>query len=101
MLKGGWLVVVRICVGSSEGMGVLVGAEITFTWTQICPVDDFPRPKRLPVLSSNDHTPLYLLGVMGATKLMDMSIVSSGETSLGMFMESTAPILSPPIKTNL
>ena len=31
MLKGGWLVVVMACVGSSEGMGVLVGAEITFT----------------------------------------------------------------------
>ena len=32
---------------------------------------------------------------------MDISIVSSGATSLGSVMKSKASILSPPMKTNL
>jgi len=57
-MNGGAGVAVLVCVGSAEGVGVLVGASMTVTCTQISPVEFVPRPKCLPLLSSNDQIPL-------------------------------------------
>lgn len=49
---------VLVCVDSGDGVGVFVGANITFTCTQICPLPDEPSPNCFPSASSNDQIPL-------------------------------------------
>ena len=92
-----------VCVdcGTSDAVALMSGAGNTFTCTQIWPFADAPSPNCFPVLSSNDQLPLYVPGMAGAVKSMEMSMVSSGATVFGSVNDSTASILSPPIKINL
>jgi hypothetical protein len=85
-MNGGARVGVPVCVGSGKGVDVLVGAAITFTCTQISPVEVAPRPNRFPVVSSNDQMPLYTPGDSGAVRLMEISTISPGVTIFGSMM---------------
>ena len=61
LLNNGIAVGALVCVGrgSRVSVGTLVGAITARICTQISPLEDEPKPKRFPRLSSSIHTPLY------------------------------------------